>query len=171
MPNETGLVGAAGAVKNSVSSPDIVQGVNGGVAERLATQADQVTTEAKITDLLTASRAVKVIDIELVTGAWIVQLETEAGGAIVSTTIGAVAVDGAGAVALPLDLVALGGSFATEIRVFGAGELKLTHASPASVSHPVAKMDVEDAEIIAQRVSKIHAIGASITRLSISWGG
>ena len=117
-----------------------------------------------------AGAAITALDIKLDGGVWVVQLKSLADAAIASVNIGTVAVSGAGAVAIPLDLVALGGSFATEIRVFGAGVLSLIHAEPANADFPVADLEVEDAEVIAQSIAKIHAIGAGITRLAISWG-
>lgn len=92
---------------------------------------------------------------------------------IASTTIGTVSVNGSSIVTLPLDLEAMGGSPASELRIHAtaASTIKVRHAKPANADFPVAELSVIDGEIIAQRITDIEAIAANITRISIAWGG
>lgn len=92
-----------------------------------------------------------------------------------STTIGTVDVSAASVVVLPLDLRAMGGDAAHELRIFltspaTSGVIKVIHTDALESSFPVAGLTVIDAEVIGQQVEKIVAIGSGIGRIRIAWG-
>jgi hypothetical protein len=88
---------------------------------------------------------------------------------ITSATIGTVAVGATSIVTFPLDLRAMGGDAAHEIRCVGAGTIKVRHAKPLNASFPVAALAVVDGEVIGQQVESIVDPGA-LTRIRIAWG-
>lgn len=115
--------------------------------------------------------SVKALDIYLDGSDWKVDLYAEDGTTqIVSTTIGSVDVDADSIVAVPLDIVAMFGAAAHEIRVHGAGVLKVKHVEVAKSSFPVAALTVANGEVLGQQIASIVAIGAGITRLRIAVG-
>jgi hypothetical protein len=113
----------------------------------------------------------KALDIYLVGADWKVDLWSADGSTqAVSTTIGTVDVDAASIVALPLDLRALGGDAAHELRIHGGGVLKVLHTEALSSDFPVAALTVVNGEVVGEQIEKIISIGAGITRIRIAWG-
>lgn len=112
------------------------------------------------------------LDIYLDSSAWKLALYAPDGTTQAeSTTIGRVAVDVGGVIAIPLSLRDLGGDAAHELRVFGAGELRVKHVGRASESYPIAALTVASGEVLGQQIEEIVSIGVGITRVSIAWGG
>ena len=89
---------------------------------------------------------------------------------IASTTIGGVTVGADSIVAIPLDLRAMGGDAAHELRIFGAGVIKVRHVEALNADFPVAALTVVEAEVPGQQFNTIEAIGSGITRVRIAWG-
>lgn len=115
--------------------------------------------------------SVKALDIYLDGTDWKVDLYAENGTTqIASTTIGSVEVDADSIVAVPLDIQAMLGAAAHEIRVHGAGVLKVRHVEAAKSSFPVAALTVVEGEVLGQQIASIVAIGSGITRLRIAVG-
>jgi hypothetical protein len=114
----------------------------------------------------------RAVDIYLDGSDWKVDLyATDLSTQVASTSIGAIAVGADSVVAVPLDLRALGGDAANELRIFGAGILMVRHVKPLLASHPVAALTVANGEVIGQQIESIEDIGAGITRISIAFGG
>jgi hypothetical protein len=88
---------------------------------------------------------------------------------ITSTTIGTVAVGATSIVTFPLDLRAIGGGAAHEIRCVGAGVIKVRHTNPINKDFPIAALTVVDGEVLGQQIESIVDPGA-LSRLRIAWG-
>lgn len=86
-----------------------------------------------------------------------------------ASAIGDVDVASGSIVTLPLDLRALGGEPANELRIHGAGTIKLQLARPLSDAFPVSAHLVVDGEVIGAEVERIVDLGA-VTRVRIAWG-
>lgn len=115
----------------------------------------------------------RVLDIKLDGSDWKAMLYTSNGSTqITSANVGSVAVDASSIVTLPLNLRAIGGDAANELRVFAsaASTIKVRHSSPLSSAFPIAELAVSPGEVLGQEVEEIVSIGANITRVSIAWG-
>lgn len=121
--------------------------------------------------------SVKCVDLYDDAGTWKLALYAADGTTqIANTSINGVAIGAAGVVtfsaAEPLNLRALGGDAAHEIRVTGAGVLLVRHVSPLGGSaFQLAALTVATGEVLGQQIDGIASIGAGITRLRIAWGG
>jgi hypothetical protein len=114
----------------------------------------------------------RALDIYLDGADWKVDLYAANGTTqIASTTVGSVAVSATSGVTMPLDLRGMGGEPANGLRIFGAGDLKLILAQPASAAFPISKHPVVAGEVVEHQIEKVFSIGAGITRISIMWGG
>lgn len=85
-------------------------------------------------------------------------------------TVGGVDIATGGVVTLPLDLRALGGEPAHELRFFGGGVVKLIPTQPLSTAFPVSAHTVGAGEVLGIQVEKIVDMGAN-TRVRIAFGG
>ena len=113
----------------------------------------------------------KAVDIYKDGSDWKVALyETDGTTQIASTQIGTVEVDAASIIELPLDLRAMGGDAAHELRIHGAGIIKVRHVEALNADFPVAALTVVEAEVPGQQFNTIEAIGSGITRVRIAWG-
>jgi len=107
--------------------------------------------------------SVKALDIYLDGTDWKVDLYAEDGTTqIASTTIGTVDVDADSIVAIPLDIQAMLGAAAHEIRVHGAGVIKVRHADAVKSSFPVAALTVANGEY----QDHVHRSRIKLERLS-----
>lgn len=84
-------------------------------------------------------------------------------------TVGTVEVATGGIVALPLDLRGLGGDAAHELRMHGAGSVKVRYSDPASSDSPVSSKTVVNGETIGAQIESIVSV-TGVTRIGISWG-
>lgn len=113
----------------------------------------------------------RAVDLYLDGSDWKVALFADDGTTqIADTTIGTVAVNADSIVALPLDLRAMRGDAANELRIHGAGIIQVSHTEVFSKDFPIASLTVADGEVMGQQVEKIVSIGAGITRVRIAWG-
>lgn len=102
---------------------------------------------------------------------WTLKLFPSDGSTPIDTgTVGTVGVTTGGVVALPLDLRALGGEPAHELRVHGAGTLKIIPAQPLSAAFPVSEVTVAAGEVLGIQIEKIISI-TGCTAIRIAWGG
>jgi hypothetical protein len=115
----------------------------------------------------------KALDLYLDGSDWKLDIWTADGAtqiaAVTATQVGEVAVAVGGIVTIPLDLRALGGDAAKELRVFGAGSAKVHLSSALSSAFPVSSHTVVAGEVIAEQVEKIVSI-TGLTRIRIAWG-
>ena len=114
----------------------------------------------------------KALDLYLDGADWKLSLYTVDGATqIGAATVGKVTVAAGGIVAIPLSLRDLGADAAHELRIFGAGTIKVIHVGQLSDAFPCAELTVATGEVINQQIEQIVAISAGITRVSIAWGG
>jgi hypothetical protein len=113
----------------------------------------------------------KAVELYLDGSDWKVALYADDGTTqIASVNIGAVEIDADSIVAIPLDLRAMSGDAANELRIFGAGVIKVRHVEPLNSSFPIAGLTVANGEVPGQQFATIEAIGSGITRVRIAWG-
>ena len=113
----------------------------------------------------------KSIDVYLDGSDWKVDLyATDLTTQVASVNIGTIAVNADSIVAIPLNLRALGGDAANELRIFGAGVIKVRHGNPMHTDFPVNALTVSEGEILGQQFETIEDIGSGITRIRIAWG-
>lgn len=113
----------------------------------------------------------KAVDIYKDGSDWKVALYADDGTTqIASTTIGTVGVGASAIITFPLDLRAMGGDAANELRIFGAGVIKVRHVEALNSSFPIAGLTVAEGEVPGQQFATIEAIGSGITRVRIAWG-
>lgn len=115
----------------------------------------------------------KALDLYLDGSDWKVDLFAADGTTqITNTTINGIAIDASSIVDLAngIDLRALGGDAAHEIRIHGGGVLRVQHAEMFDPNFPVHALTVVNGEVLGQQIEKIISIGTGITRVRISWG-
>lgn len=89
---------------------------------------------------------------------------------ITDGTVGSVEVAGS-AVTFPLDLEALGGEPAHELRVFGSGTITILPTQPLSSAFPASVHTVVAGEVLGIQIQQILTLDAAVARVRIAWGG
>jgi hypothetical protein len=111
------------------------------------------------------------VDLYLDGSDWKLDLYETDGVTQVNADVGAVEVSSSAVVALPLDLRALGGDAANELRVHGPGVIYVRPTRPLSSAFPVSACTVVAGETMGMQVEEIVDIDAAVLRVRISWGG